>query len=117
MKKSDTLLFCDRANGKPIGTFLTPIIIRVGVIETSVDVDVVRIFRHCKNDHRLGRNFYKGLFGDSINVMLAAVAFNFKRVLRFFLRFICWWIQWPKSAFGGGIAVSQNLACAYVRTF
>ena len=58
MKKSDTLLFCDRANGKPIGTFLTPIIIRVGVIETSVDVDVVRIFRHCKNDHRLGRNSY-----------------------------------------------------------
>lgn len=25
-----------------------------------------------KSDHRLGRNFYKGLFGDSINVMLAA---------------------------------------------
>ena len=24
-----------------------------------------------KSDHRLGRNFYKGLFGDSINVMLA----------------------------------------------
>ena len=32
-----------------------------------------------KSDHRLGRNFYKGLFGDSINVMLAAAAYNLKR--------------------------------------
>ena len=30
------------------------------------------VIGHCKSDHRLGRNFYKGLFGDSINVMLAA---------------------------------------------
>lgn len=37
---------------------------------------------HLKADHRLGRNFYKGLFGDSINVMLAAAAFNFKRAMR-----------------------------------
>ena len=33
-------------------------------------------------DNRLGRNFYKGLFGDSINVMLAAAAFNFRRAMR-----------------------------------
>ena len=30
---------------------------------------------------RLGRNFYKGLLGDSINVMLAAAAYNFKRAM------------------------------------
>lgn len=75
------------------------------------------VIGHCKNDHRLGRNFYKGLFGDSINVMLAAAAFNFKRALRVLLRFIYRWIQWPKSAFGGDVTVSQNLVCAYVRTF
>ena len=40
------------------------------------------VIGHCKSDHRLGRNFYKGLFGDSINVMLAAAAFNFKREMR-----------------------------------
>jgi transposase, IS5 family len=42
---------------------------------------------HLKSDHRLGRNFYKGLFGDAINVMLAAIAYNFKRAMRtlFFL--------------------------------
>ena len=40
------------------------------------------VIGHCKVDYRLGRNFYKGLFGDSINVMLAAAAFNFKRAMR-----------------------------------
>ena len=42
---------------------------------------------HLKTDHRLGRNFYKGLFGDAINVMLAAVAYNFKRAMR-----VLWWL-------------------------
>lgn len=36
---------------------------------------------HCKPDHRLSNKFYKGLFGDSINVMLATAAFNFKRAI------------------------------------
>lgn len=39
------------------------------------------IIGHLKQDHRLSRNFYKGDFGDAINVMLAAAAFNFKRVM------------------------------------
>src|SRR3954470_12186353 len=33
------------------------------------------------SDHRLSRNFYKGLKGDNINVMLAAAAMNFKRIM------------------------------------
>lgn len=37
---------------------------------------------HLKSDYRLGRNFYKGLVGDAINVMLAAAAYNFKRAMR-----------------------------------
>ena len=36
---------------------------------------------HLKNDHRLNRNFYKGIKGDNINVMLAAAAMNFKRMM------------------------------------
>ena len=36
---------------------------------------------HLKADHRLSRNFYKGINGDDINVMLAAAAMNFKRVM------------------------------------
>ncbi|MGB4774597.1 MAG: IS5 family transposase [Daejeonella sp.] len=39
------------------------------------------IIGHLKTDHRLGRNFYKGIFGDNINIMLAAAAFNFKRMM------------------------------------
>src|SRR5665213_1193426 len=33
---------------------------------------------HLKQDHRLSRNFYKGIKGDNRNVMLAAAAMNFK---------------------------------------
>jgi transposase, IS5 family len=36
---------------------------------------------HLKSDHRLNRNFYKGIFGDNINVMLSAAAMNFKRMM------------------------------------
>jgi len=44
------------------------------------------VIGHCKSDHRLGRNYYKGLYGDSINAMLAAAAYNFKRVMNILLR-------------------------------
>ena len=37
---------------------------------------------HLKSDHRLGRNFYKGLVGDAVNLLLAAAAYNFKRAMR-----------------------------------
>lgn len=43
------------------------------------------VIGHCKADHRLSRNFYKGIFGDKINVMLACAAYNFKRALNAFL--------------------------------
>lgn len=39
------------------------------------------IIGHLKQDHRLGRNFYKGVVGDNLNIMLTAAAFNFKRVM------------------------------------
>jgi len=45
---------------------------------------------HLKSDHRLGRNFYKGIKGDSINVLLAAAAMNFKRMMNL----------WKSSCFG-----------------
>jgi IS5 family transposase len=40
------------------------------------------VIGHCKADHRLGRSFYRGLFGDALNVMLAAAAYNFKRAMK-----------------------------------
>lgn len=43
------------------------------------------------------RNFYKGVFGDSINVMLAAAAYNFKRAIRLLLRLIEMVTYWTKN--------------------
>ena len=43
---------------------------------------------HLKADHRLFRNFYKGVKGDAINVLLAAAAYNFKRAMRVLLYLI-----------------------------
>jgi len=34
---------------------------------------------HLNNDFKLKRNYYKGIFGDNINVILAAACSNFKR--------------------------------------
>ena len=39
---------------------------------------------HLKQDHRLSRNFYKGIKGDNRNVMLAAAAMNFKRIMNIY---------------------------------
>jgi len=36
---------------------------------------------HLKSDYRLSRNFLKGNYGDMINVLMAAAAMNFKRMM------------------------------------
>ena len=49
------------------------------------------IIGHLKSDYRMVRNYLKGSVGDSINLMLAAAAFNFKKWMRelmYFLRSI-----------------------------
>ncbi len=40
------------------------------------------VIGHLKSDFRMARNFLKGAIGDSINVMLAAAAWNFKKWMR-----------------------------------
>lgn len=40
---------------------------------------------HLKADHRLGRNFYKGVVGEAVNILMAAAAYNFKRAMRVLL--------------------------------
>jgi IS5 family transposase len=49
------------------------------------------IIGHLKSDYRLMRNYLKGSLGDSINLMLAATAFNLKKLIRqlqTFVRFL-----------------------------
>lgn len=36
---------------------------------------------HLKSDYRLGRNIYKGVIGDAVNLLLATAAYNFKRAM------------------------------------
>ena len=50
------------------------------------------VIGHLKSDHRLGRNFYKGVFGDEVNIMFSAAAYNFKRAMRLLLDFIFGWV-------------------------
>jgi transposase, IS5 family len=54
---------------------------------------------HLKEDHRLGRNYYKGIKGDNINVMLAAAGMNFKRMMnifkKMFLAFLFYLLKGP----------------------
>lgn len=40
------------------------------------------IIGHLKHDYRLVRNYLKGSIGDSINLLLSAAAFNFKKWMR-----------------------------------
>ncbi len=40
------------------------------------------IIGHLKSDHRAARNFLKGQLGDSINFMMAAAGFNFKKLMK-----------------------------------
>ncbi len=40
------------------------------------------VIGHLKTDYRLARNFLRGSIGDSLNVMLAAAAFNFNKLMK-----------------------------------
>jgi transposase, IS5 family len=39
------------------------------------------VIGHCKDDHRMGRNFLAHRDGDAINAVLAAAGYNFRRLL------------------------------------
>lgn len=46
------------------------------------------IIGHLKSDYRLSRNYLKGFTGDEINLLLAASAWNLKKWMNDFLRFV-----------------------------
>jgi IS5 family transposase len=53
---------------------------------------------HLKSDHRLSRNYYKGIKGDNINVMLAAAAMNFKRMMNIWKeRLVIFWLRFMQA--------------------
>lgn len=48
---------------------------------------------HIKSDHRMNRNYLKGVVGDAVNLMLSAAAFNFKRAMNAFFDFMLEWME------------------------
>jgi IS5 family transposase len=46
------------------------------------------IIGHLKSDYRLSRNYLKGFIGDEINLLMATTAWNLKKWINDFLRFI-----------------------------
>ncbi len=48
---------------------------------------------HIKSDHRMSRNYLRGVVGDAVNLMLSAAAFNFKRAMRAFFDLIRRWLE------------------------
>ena len=66
---------------------------------------------HLKHDHRLSRNFYAGIKGDNINVMLAA-AMNFKRMMniwkKMFLALVYRWLEILFQIFIDPIFISKK---------
>jgi IS5 family transposase len=47
---------------------------------------------HLKSDYRLARNYLKGFVGDTLNLLLASAAWNFKKWLNLVVSF---WLQLP----------------------
>ena len=73
------------------------------------------VIGHLKEDHRLSRNYYKGIVGDEINVMLAAARFNFKRKMNkwkssfwFFLEKIFLFLNRQLDQIRGGIILQTK---------
>ncbi|SDB42162.1 Transposase DDE domain-containing protein, partial [Desulfonatronum thiosulfatophilum] len=52
------------------------------------------IIGHLKQDHRLSRNYLKGVLGDAINLFMAAAAFNFRKWIRKFEHFFALFTLW-----------------------
>jgi IS5 family transposase len=68
------------------------------------------VIGHLKTDHRLSRNLYKGMFGDTINVMLAAAAMNFKRMMNKWKKnpSLYFWLRWILHFFYTSIGLLVN---------
>jgi transposase, IS5 family len=52
------------------------------------------VIGHLKSDFRLARNYLKGSVGDSVNLLLAASAFNIRKWLRLVVSWLLAWREW-----------------------
>jgi IS5 family transposase len=65
---------------------------------------------HLKSDHRLSKNFYKGFVGDNINVMLAAAAMDFKRMINIWKeRLVIFWLNYIQTIISFFVPTKNHL--------
>ena len=76
-KVRDTLIHIPKSFSKAVGTYRKNKERKYFRKRAGIEP----VIGHLKEDHRLSRNYYKGIVGDEINVMLAAAGFNFKRMM------------------------------------
>lgn len=63
------------------------------------------VIGHLKSDFRLLRNYLKGSVGDSINLMLAAASYNFKKLMRQLLDYLLLFFRAIESHVIGSIPI------------
>ncbi|GBF19428.1 hypothetical protein C21_01593 [Arenibacter sp. NBRC 103722] len=72
------------------------------------------VIGHLKSDHRAAMNFLKGQMGDSINFMMAAAGFNFKKLMVKLKEKVLWLYSYPKNMLD--LNLSRNpMAFRYIK--
>ena len=64
------------------------------------------VIGHLKSDHRMDRNFLLGSHGDATNAVLAAVGYNFARLIACLKALLCFW--WLLTAIPHRSAKTRN---------
>jgi IS5 family transposase len=72
------------------------------------------VIEHIKTEHRLGINFYKGVLGDSINKLISAAAFNFKRMMN---KYKISFMQFFQSIISSIFCLHKNLRTTIILVF
>lgn len=65
------------------------------------------VIGHLKSDHRAARDFLKGQTGDSINFMMAAAGFNFKKLMVKLKKTALWLYSYLKNMFDLNLSGNQ----------
>ena len=55
------------------------------------------VIGHMKADHRMAKNHLKGTNGDRFNVKMAAIGFNFRRILKWLEASVLWLLLWLRG--------------------
>ena len=55
------------------------------------------VIGHMKADHRVSKNDLKGRSGDRFSLKMAAIGFNFRRILKWLVALVLWLMTWVRA--------------------